>query len=117
MKRTTRTTAAALTATALTSCAPAADDAEAGTSLNVVYWNYGPAAEAGNEATADKFEAANPGTEVTLTPVAGENWGSYYANVATLIASGEKPDLMVISGEGAQFVHANNLVLPINDYL
>jgi multiple sugar transport system substrate-binding protein len=88
-----------------------------GKSLEIVYWNYGPAAEAGNKATADAFMAAHAGTKVTLTPVTGENWGTYYANVATLIASGKHPDLMVISGEGAQFVHANNLVLPINKYL
>jgi multiple sugar transport system substrate-binding protein len=85
--------------------------------LDIVYWNYGPAAESGNKATADAFMTANPGTKVTLTPVTGENWGTYYANVATLIASGKRPDVMVISGEGAQFVHANNLVQPINDYL
>lgn len=123
MQRTTRTIAAvvataALTATAFTSCSPSdsAGETTAG-GLNVVYWNYGPAAEEGNEATAEKFEAANPDVEVTLTPVAGENWGTYYANVATLIAGGETPDIMVISGEGSQFVHANDLVLPINDYL
>lgn len=86
-------------------------------SLEIVYWNYGPAAETGNKATADAFTAAHPGTKVTLTPVTGENWGTYYANVATLIASGKRPDLMLISGEGAQFVHANNLVLPVNKYL
>lgn len=109
---------AAVTSLVLSSCQPTdGGDAGAGDSLNVVYWNYGPAAEAGNQATADAFEAANEGVTVTLTPVAGENWGTYYANVATMIASGERPDLMVISGEGAQFVHANNLVLPINDYL
>ncbi|MFI5910551.1 ABC transporter substrate-binding protein [Dactylosporangium sp. NPDC051541] len=88
-----------------------------GKSLEIVYWNYGPAAEAGNKATADAFMAAHAGTKVTLTPVTGENWGTYYANVATLIASGKHPDLMVISGEGAQFVHANKLIQPINKYL
>ncbi|XVV09860.1 ABC transporter substrate-binding protein [Actinoplanes sp. CA-131856] len=86
-------------------------------SLEIVYWNYGPAAEQGNKATADAFTAAHPDTKVSLTPVTGENWGTYYANVATLIASGKRPDLMVISGEGAQFVHANKLIKPINDYL
>jgi multiple sugar transport system substrate-binding protein len=86
-------------------------------SLEIAYWNYGPAAEANNKALADSFTAAHPGVKITLTPVAGENWGTYYANVATLIASGNRPDLMTISGEGAQFVHANNLVLPINTYL
>ena len=86
-------------------------------SLEVAYWNYGPAAESGNKSIAAAFMAAHAGVEVTLTPVSGENWGTYYANVATLMASGKHPDLMVISGEGAQFVHANNLVVPINKYL
>ncbi|BDI22103.1 sugar ABC transporter substrate-binding protein [Herbiconiux sp. L3-i23] len=109
--------ATALTAAALVGCSSSPDSSTDGDSLEVVYWNYGPAAEAGNQATADAFTAANPDVDVTLTPVAGENWGTYYANVATLIAGGKKPDLMLISGEGAQFVHSNDLVLPINDYL
>jgi ABC-type glycerol-3-phosphate transport system substrate-binding protein len=123
MKRTKKSAAAALTAlvsTALvvTGCSSAGGGSEeSGNALNVVYWNYGPAAEEVNKATADAFMAANDDVEVTLTPVAGENWGTYYANVATMIAGGERPDLMVISSEGAQFVHANDLALPINDYL
>lgn len=113
-------TAGAVAALAVSSITACSNDEAAGggdKSLEIVYWNYGPAAETGNKATADAFMAANAGTTVTLTPVTGENWGTYYANVATLIASGKRPDLMVISGEGAQFVHANNLVRPINEYL
>ncbi|GIM89656.1 ABC transporter substrate-binding protein [Paractinoplanes toevensis] len=110
--------AAALAVIPSAACSNDDSDSSAGDkALDIVYWNYGPAAESGNKATADAFMAANPGTKVTLTPVTGENWGTYYANVATLIASGKRPDVMVISGEGAQFVHANNLVKPINDYL
>ncbi|MBO3749618.1 sugar ABC transporter substrate-binding protein [Streptosporangiaceae bacterium NEAU-GS5] len=113
---------AVLTAAALTSCGSGTDSSSSpassgGKTLDIAYWNYGPAAESGNKATADAFMAKHPGVKVTLTPVSGENWGTYYANVATLIASGKHPDLMVISGEGAQFVHANNLVLPINSYV
>ncbi|GGM83122.1 ABC transporter substrate-binding protein [Dactylosporangium sucinum] len=108
---------AALAASALAGCSGDDAAADGDKSLEIVYWNYGPAAEAGNKATADQFMAGHPGVKVTLTPVTGENWGTYYANVATLIASGKHPDLMVISGEGAQFVHSNKLVLPINQYL
>ncbi|GAA1011821.1 hypothetical protein Aple_013330 [Acrocarpospora pleiomorpha] len=110
----------ALAATALAGCASGSDtppSSSGNKSLEIVYWNYGPAAESGNKATADSFMASHADVKVTLTPVTGENWGTYYANVATLIASGKRPDLMVISGEGAQFVHANNLVQPINAYL
>jgi multiple sugar transport system substrate-binding protein len=108
---------AALAATALAGCSSTSKAASGNKTLEVTYWNYGPAAEAGNKQIADAFMAAHAGVTITLTPVSGENWGTYYANVATLIASGKHPDLMVISGEGAQFVHANNLVLPINKYL
>jgi multiple sugar transport system substrate-binding protein len=108
---------AALAATALAGCSSDKSTSSGDKSLEVAYWNYGPAAESGNKEIADGFMAAHSGVKVTLTPVSGENWGTYYANVATLMASGKHPDLMVISGEGAQFVHANNLVVPINKYL
>ncbi|MEV6979894.1 sugar ABC transporter substrate-binding protein [Sphaerisporangium sp. NPDC051017] len=109
----------AMAATALAGCSSGSDSSASpgGKSLEIVYWNYGPAAESGNKATADAFMKAHSDVKVTLTPVTGENWGTYYANVATLIASGKHPDLMVISGEGAQFVHSNTLVQPINKYL
>lgn len=85
--------------------------------LSIAYWNYGPAAETGNQAIADGFMAANPGVTVTITPVAGENWGGYYANLATLIASGEKPDIAFTASEGIKFLAENGLVVPVNSYL
>ncbi|MCU1579711.1 MAG: uncharacterized protein JWP19_1915 [Rhodoglobus sp.] len=121
MKRTTRSIAAvvvtaAIAATALTSCSSGGSSSDT-KSLNVAYWDYGKGAEDGNQALADGFEKANPGTTVTLTPIAGDNWGGYYANLATLIASGKKPDLTFTASEGIKFLAANNLVVPINDYL
>jgi len=104
-----------LAAAALTGCSgsPAKD----ANTLNVAYWDYGPAAETGNQAIADGFTKANPDITVTLTPVAGDNWGGYYANLATLIASGKKPDLAFTASEGIKFLAQNNLVVPVNDYL
>ena len=107
----------ALIGASLTGCSSSKGSSSGDQSLEIAYWNYGPAAEQINKSTADAFTATHPGVKITLTPVAGENWGTYYANVATLIASGKRPDLMTISGEGAQFVHANKLVLPVNKYL
>ena len=86
-------------------------------SINIAYWNYGPAAETGNKAIADGFMAENPGVTVTLTTIAGENWGTYYANLATTIASGERPDMAFTASEGIKFLAQNGLVVPINDYL
>ena len=86
--------------------------------LNIAYWNYGPAAETGNQAIADGFMAENPGVTVTLTPIAGENWGTYYANLAT--AHRQRRDARHgVHRVGGHQVPArqNGLVVPINDYL
>ena len=120
MKR-ARTLAAvgAVVASLAVPAAASAQDASGGLSgsLNIAYWNYGPAAETGNQAIADGFIAENPGVTVSLTPIAGENWGTYYANLATAIASGEKPDMAFTASEGIKFLAQNGLVVPINDYL
>jgi multiple sugar transport system substrate-binding protein len=86
-------------------------------SLSIAYWNYGPAAEAGNKVIADGFMAENPGVTVSLTPIAGENWGTYYANLATAIAGGERPDLAFTASEGIKFLAENGLVVPVNQFL
>jgi multiple sugar transport system substrate-binding protein len=101
-----------------TSLEPSAEGSAAlsGT-LNVAYWDYGPAAETGNQAIADGFMRDNPGVTVTVTPVAGENWGGYYANLATLIASGKRPDLAFTASEGIKFLAQNGLVVPVNKFL
>src|SRR3954468_9870242 len=85
-------TAASAPAASTGAAAPAASSALSG-SLTIAYWDYGPAAETNNQSIADGFMKANPGVTVKLTPVAGENWGTYYANLATQIASGNKPDM------------------------
>jgi ABC-type glycerol-3-phosphate transport system substrate-binding protein len=108
---------AALAAAALTSCSSSTSSDSGPQALNVAYWDYGPAAESGNKSLADGFMKANPKVKVTLTPIAGDNWGGYYANLATLIASGKHPDLTFISSEGVKFLSQNNLVRPINQYL
>jgi multiple sugar transport system substrate-binding protein len=91
-----------------------ADDAK---TLTIAYWNYGPAAETGNQAIADGFTADHPDVTIDLLPIAGDNWGGYYANLATTIGSGEKPDLAFTASEGIKFLAQNGLVVPINDYL
>src|SRR4051812_41049216 len=68
---------AALAATALAGCSGTSKATAGDKALEVTYWNYGPAAEAGNRQIADAFMAAHAGVKVTLTPVTGENWGTY----------------------------------------
>src|SRR3954452_6782052 len=109
-------TAASAPAASTAASAPAASSALTG-SLRVAYWDYGPAAETNNQSIADGFMKANPGVTVKLTPVAGENWGTYYANLATQIASGNKPDTAFTASEGIKFLAQNGLVVPVNKYL
>src|SRR5262249_5051455 len=114
-------TLAALGAVAVSLMVPTSGWAQSGAplsgTLNIAYWDYGPAAESGNKTIADGFTAANPGVTVTLTPIAGENWGTYYANLATTIASGQHLDLAFTASEGIKFLAQNGLVVPINQFL
>jgi multiple sugar transport system substrate-binding protein len=105
---------AALTLAGCTSAGGGEDDAK---TLTIAYWNYGPAAETGNQAIADGFTEDHPDVTIELLPIAGDNWGGYYANLATTIGSGEKPDLAFTASEGIKFLAENGLVVPINDYL
>jgi multiple sugar transport system substrate-binding protein len=110
--------AAGLTVAGLTACsASGTTNTKASKTIDVAYWNYGSGAVSDNTKLQKGFEKANPGTTVNLTPIAGAGWGEYYANLATLIASGKHPDLTFISSEGVKFLDQNNLVLPINNYL
>src|SRR3954454_6111191 len=102
---------------AASSAASAAPSTAASGALNIAYWDYGPAAETGNQSIADGFMKDNPGVTVSLTPVAGENWGGYYANLATLIASGKKPDIAFTASEGIKFLAQTGLVVPVNQFL
>ncbi len=111
------TVAVGITAVALVGCSSTPSSSSSNKTIDVAYWNYGAAAVANNKALAAGFEKQNPGTKVDLTPIAASGWGEYYANLATLIASGKHPDLTFISSEGVKFLAQNNLVLPINSYL
>ena len=109
--------AASLAIAGLTACSAPSSSSGGSKAINVAYWNYGPGAVTNNEALQKGFEKANPGTTVTLTPIAGGGWGEYVANLATLIASGKHPDIAFMASEGIKFLDQNNLLLPINSYL
>ncbi|HEY4214515.1 MAG TPA: sugar ABC transporter substrate-binding protein [Steroidobacteraceae bacterium] len=104
-------------ALALAGCSSSSPAKSGSKTLDVAYWNYGPEALTNQNSYAKGFEAENPGVTVKGIAIAGTNWGEYYANLATLIASGKKPDNAVMSSEGVKFLDQNHLILPINDYL
>lgn len=101
------------------SSAPASATAAANVSgdLKFVYWNWGPDAGKGWEAIVKDFNKLHPDVKVTLISVAGDNWGGYLAGTATLLAGGEKPDLIWVSDSGMQFIVKNDLVRPIDDLI
>ena len=133
MKRTLLTAVAvtAAGALALTGCAPGADtpvetsdrttgsgsgDEVAG-EIQFLFWNWGPDAEPGWQSIVDEFESEHDGVEVKLTPVAGDSWGSYLANAATMIAGGAQPDLIYTATEGVKFLILNDMIRPIDDLI
>lgn len=99
--------------------APASPTAAADVSgdLKFVYWNWGPDAPKGWETAVADFNKVHPDVKVKLIPVAGDNWGGYLAGTATLLAGGEKPDLLWVATEGMQFVVKNDLVRPLDDLI
>ena len=123
MKRSTRVIAgtlasATLIAAALSGCSSGGSSSDAGDkNLTIAYWNYGEGAVTQNQDLADGFIAENKGVKIDLLPIAGDNWGGYLANLATTIASGEKPDIAFTASEGVKFLSQNGLIVPINDYL
>jgi multiple sugar transport system substrate-binding protein len=112
--------ATALAATGITGCSSGGgEEAQEGDgqSLELMFWNWGSGAEAGWQRVADMFIEENPDVEVSLVPVAGENWGSYLANASTQIAGGAKPDLIYTATEGVKYLSSNNLLVPVDDLI
>src|SRR5690625_89721 len=131
MQRKTKFLGAALTAgvLALSACGSGTDpgsssnggnnNTDSGNGENVVleflFWNWGPDAQPGWESITDEFMETHEGISFKLTPVAGENWGTYLANAATMIAGGAKPDLIYTATEGVKFLILNDMIMPLDD--
>jgi multiple sugar transport system substrate-binding protein len=86
--------------------------------IKFAFWNYGPDAQPGWESIIAEFNKQYPDIKVQLVSASGTNWGEYLDGVATLIAGGEKPDLMWVATEGVQLL-VNNLkiAVPLDDYM
>jgi multiple sugar transport system substrate-binding protein len=95
-----------------------AQDAAPSGEINFVFWNYGPDAQPGWEAIIAEFNKEYPDVTVNLISTTGTNWGEYLDGVATLIAGGEKPDLMWVATEGVQLlVNQLKIAVPLDDYI
>ncbi len=86
--------------------------------INFAFWNYGPDAEPGWKAIIAEFNKEYPDITVKLVSATGNNWGEYLNGVATLIAGGEKLDLMWVATEGVQLlVNQLKIAVPLDDYI
>jgi multiple sugar transport system substrate-binding protein len=95
-----------------------AQDAQPSGTINFAFWNYGPDAQPGWEAIITEFNKEYPDITVKLVAATGNNWGDYLNSVATLIAGGEKLDLMWVATEGVQLlVNQLKIAVPLDDYM
>ncbi|MCB0195564.1 MAG: sugar ABC transporter substrate-binding protein [Anaerolineae bacterium] len=96
---------------------PAEAVSEEEVTLTFVFWEWGPDARLEWEGISEGFTKENPHIKVELLAVQGPNWGSYLEGVATLIAGGEHPDIMLVATEGVQFLVQQDLILPLDDFI
>jgi ABC-type glycerol-3-phosphate transport system substrate-binding protein len=95
-----------------------AQEEEPSGSINFAFWNYGPDAQPGWEAIIAEFNQEYPDITVNLVSATGNNWGDYLNGVATLIAGGEKLDIMWVATEGVQLlVNQLQIAVPLDDYI
>ncbi|MEM2001258.1 MAG: extracellular solute-binding protein [Candidatus Methanomethylicaceae archaeon] len=87
------------------------------TKLGFVFWLWAPEALEGWKKTIEGFMAENPDIEINYVSVPGATWGEYLDKVSTLIAGGEKPDVMWVATEGMLFLHRKNLMHPLDVYI
>src|SRR5262245_36175390 len=95
-----------------------AQDAKPSGEINFAFWNYGPDAQPGWESIIAEFNKEYPDITVKLVSATGNNWGDYLNGVATLIAGGEKLDIMWVATEGVQLlVNQLKIAVPLDDYM
>jgi ABC-type glycerol-3-phosphate transport system substrate-binding protein len=86
--------------------------------INFAFWAQNATMEAGWQSLIDEFNKTNPDIHVKLVGATGTNWGEYLDSVATLIAGGEKIDLMWVATEGVQLLVKNlKIAVPLDDYM
>src|SRR5437016_969647 len=95
-----------------------AQNAKPSGTISFAFWNQNAQMQAGWQSIIDEFNKTNPDITVKLVGVTGTNWSEYLDGTATLIAGGEKPDLMWVATEGVQLlVNQLKIALPLDDYI
>jgi len=94
-----------------------AQDAAASGDITFVFWDNTTETRAGWEAHVARFNEKYPDIHVKLIGVPGTIWSDYLNGTATLIAGGEKPDIIWVATEGVRFLVNLDLMLPLDDLI
>jgi multiple sugar transport system substrate-binding protein len=84
--------------------------------VTFVYGAFAPPAKW--ESYFKEFLAANPGVTIKYVPVSlDDGWGAYSQKIASLVASGQKLDVVWVASEGVPALASRNVLSPLDDYI
>lgn len=64
----------------------------------------------------DGFQKLHPDIPVRIVAVQGQDWGSYFAKILTMVAAGTPPDVVTTATEGTQ-LFASRMAYPIDEFV
>jgi multiple sugar transport system substrate-binding protein len=107
--------AAATVVAAASSPSRAASRDDISGSIGFVYGSFAPQSQWQNYFKS--FTAAHPHVKINYIPVALSDWGSYAQKIATLIAGGQKVDVIWIATEGVSPLASRGVLKPLDGLL
>ena len=84
-------------------------------SVGFVYGSFAPQSQWENYFKG--FKKLYPNVKINYIPVPLDDWGSYATKVATLIAGGQKVDVIWIATEGVPSLASRGVLTPLDSYL
>lgn len=97
----------------LAACTPGGSTASGTKTLKVAVFGASQSLQS-RERMVGVFEGANKGVKVELIPIQGTDWNDFFTKILTQVASGNAPDVVEVSTEGAQ-LFADQLAAPLDD--
>jgi len=64
----------------------------------------------------DAFQKLHPGINVRIVAIQGQDWGTYFAKILTMVAAGTPPDVVSVATEGTQ-LFASRLAYPLDEFV
>jgi multiple sugar transport system substrate-binding protein len=108
-------TAALLIAVPLVAFTTASAQEEISGDITFIFWEVDENARESWQNLVTAFNEEHPEIEVNLLAVPGESWAEYLERIATLIAGGERPDIIWVATEGVRFLASLNLLEPLDE--